>query len=303
MTSLVETHEMSVLSPVASKENQPTFHDSKGATPPSVKALMEGSNVLSPYHSIGGPIATSAPFVHQQPTTKAGTRKSPPLSPISKPTASTLITPARGAITDTKFLGLSPVQTSTTPAEVTKTRRRVSQLTTTSPFSAPKVESGSALAAHDDFSIDHSAQSNSPVTAQLTPTLQTPQFEIEPQATPSKATISTPHAALSLPQTGSSTSSPIPPMTSPNFSTPVAFESPTTSTISVSTPATATATETTVRPTSQISQSVGEISQFHADLVKSQLEDSLQSFQSSIYNDIQNLHLELLRQFQLQQVC
>jgi len=42
--------------------------------------------------------------------------------------------------------------------------------------------------------------------------------------------------------------------------------------------------------------------QFQIELVRNILDESLQSFRYQIHMDIQNMHLELLRQFQIQKV-
>ena len=44
------------------------------------------------------------------------------------------------------------------------------------------------------------------------------------------------------------------------------------------------------------------VRQFQTELIRSIVDESLQSFREVIHQDIQNLHLELLRQFQMQQV-
>ena len=49
-------------------------------------------------------------------------------------------------------------------------------------------------------------------------------------------------------------------------------------------------------------KAVPSIKQFQTELIQSIVDDSLQSFRTQIHQDIQNLHLEMLRQFQYQQV-
>jgi protein NEDD1 len=43
-------------------------------------------------------------------------------------------------------------------------------------------------------------------------------------------------------------------------------------------------------------------SDFQMQLVKNTIDDSLEAFRFSIHRDVQNMHVELLRQFQIQKV-
>ena len=102
-------------------------------------------------------------------------------------------------------------------------------------------------------------------------------------------------------------SEPKPPATQarePPAATPAAFAKPTLPTAPVAVPA-ATASQaiaTAATRDAVLPQPIKPASDFQTQFIKNLIDESLEAFRFSIHRDVQNLHVELLRQFQIQKV-